>query len=74
MVSMHQVVGVAGLTPVIFIFVALSVGPIGTWLDTAVYSFAAAVGVVFYFWLEDRDLARACRARKAAEAARTPYG
>jgi hypothetical protein len=51
-----------GLLP----FVAFAIGPIGTWTDTAVYCFAASVGVAFCTWLSDRDLARACRLRKAA--------
>lgn len=39
---MYRVFGVAGLITFIFVFVAPMVGPIWTWLDTVVSSFAAA--------------------------------
>ena len=41
----------------VFYFVALIIGPIGTWTDTAVYCFAIALGYCLYEFLEDRRYA-----------------
>ena len=50
----------------LFVFVAMVAGPLGSWLDTAVYCSALAAGWALYNYLEDRDLARACKLRKSA--------
>src|SRR5262245_34527290 len=48
----------------LFVLVALNVGPIGTWTDTAVYCFAVTLGCCLYLALEERDIRRSAGDRR----------